>query len=295
LQICLDRGQSKGWFDSTEIVIEAAVAATSFLMFLIHSATAESPFIPLALFKDRNFVGAAMLGFFTGMMVFSVLALLPSLMQNLMGYPVVTSGIITAPRGIGIVLAMAVAGQLANRVDPRALILLGLVMLSFAFFQMSQFSLQMDYRLLLFTGFIQGIASGLIFLPMSVLVFATLNPALRPDGAGAYALIRNIGNSMGISIMEAMFTRNSAVVHARLAEPIRPDNPVLQASQEVASLATPQGMAGIVGEVSRQAAMVAYVDVFRLMCVLTLFLAPVVLLARTPKSAVKSEEPMMVE
>jgi DHA2 family multidrug resistance protein len=108
-------------------------------------------------------------------------------------------------------------------------------------------------------------------------------------------LIRNMGNSMGISIMEAMFIRNSAVVHARLAEPIRPDNPILQASRGVASLATPQGMAGLVGEVSRQAAMVAYVDVFRLMCFVTLLLAPLLLLVRMPKRAVQSEEPLMVE
>jgi DHA2 family multidrug resistance protein len=285
LQICLDRGQSKGWFDSNEIVIEAAVSSVAFLMFLIHSATAEKPFIPLALFKDRNFVGASLLSFTTAIMFFSVLSLLPPMTQNLMGYPVVVSGFVTAPRGVSGMIAMIMAGQLANRVDQRLMMLTGLVLLSFTFFLMSGFSLQMDYHLLILTGFIQGFATGLIFVPMSILAFATLRPDLRADGSGAFALIRNIGSSMGISIMEAMFIRNSAVVHARLAEPIRPDNPILQASRGMSSLATPEGLAGMVGEVSRQAAMVAYVDVFRLMCVVTLFLAPLVLVVRPPAMA----------
>jgi MFS transporter, DHA2 family, multidrug resistance protein len=296
LQICLDRGQGKGWFDSNEIVLEAALATLAFVLFLVHSVTAEKPFIPMALFKDWNFIGGSMIGFFVGTLIFSVLALLPTLMQTLMGYPVVTSGILTAPRGFGSVISMVFAGRLVNRMDARVMMLTGLIGLSFTFFEMSGFSLQMDYRLLVVTGFIQGLATGLIFLPMSMLVFATLNPALRSDGAGVNALIRNMGSALGISIMQTLFIRNSATAHARLAEPFHPDNPVLQATGGAFSLATPQGMAGAVGEVSRQAAMVAYTDVFRLMSIVTLVLAPLVLMVRPlPSSRSAPEEPLMAE
>jgi DHA2 family multidrug resistance protein len=209
---------------------------------------------------------------------------------------VVTSGLITAPRGIGTFISMFFAGRLINRLDARVMMLTGMVMLSFAFLQMSGFSLQMDARYMIFTGFIQGLATGLLFLPMSTLAFATLRPSLRADASGASALTRSLGNSIGISIMQAMFTRNSAVVHARLAEPIRPDNPILQASRGLSSLATPEGLAGMVGEVSRQAAMVAYVDVFRLMCVVTLVMSPLLLLVRPPARAQTDEsEPIMVD
>ena len=294
LQLCLDRGQGRGWFDSTEIVIEAAVAAVALLLFLIHTLTAERSFVPLALFKDRNFVGSTVLGFIVGMLVFSVLALLPSLMQNLMGYPVVTSGIVSAPRGVGSVLAMFFAGRYSNRFDPRMMMLIGLILLSIGFFEMSGFSLDMDSSFLVITGFIQGLGMGLIFMPMSLLVFTTLQPSLRADGAGVNALIRNLGNSIGISLMEVMYTRNSAAVHARLSEPIRADNPIMQSSGQILSLASPQGVAGLVGEVSRQASMVAYIDVFRLMAIITLVIAPLVLCVRSPLS-IRTEPSAMVE
>ena len=190
---------------------------------------------------------------------------------------------------------MFVAGRLINRVDARVMMLSGMVMLSFAFLQMSGFSLQMDDRYMVFTGFLQGLATGFLFLPMSTLAFATLAPRLRADASGANALTRSLGNSIGISIMQSMFIRNSAIVHARLAEPIHVDNPVFQTTRGMLSVATPEGIAGLAGEVSRQAAMVAYTDIFRMMCVITLILAPLLLLVRPPMAGQKDEEPVMIE
>jgi DHA2 family multidrug resistance protein len=282
LQIFLDRGQDRGWFDSTEIVIEATICGLAFVLFAIHTATARRPFLPVELLGDRNFVTSTALGFATGLLVFSVLALLPPMTQTLLGYPVITAGFVTAPRGIGSLISMFIAGRLVGRVDTRVLMTFGLVMFSLSFYEMSHFSLQMGAFSIIATGFIQGLGTGFVFIPLTTLAFATLSPALRADGAGVSTLMRSLGNSVGISVMESMFTRNLDVVHARLVEPLRPDNPLAQAMAPPFSLSDPIGVAALNGEVTRQASMVAYVDVFHIMFVLTLFMVPLVMLLRKP-------------
>jgi DHA2 family multidrug resistance protein len=287
-QIFLDRGQSNDWFQASEIQIEAAVAAVALVLFIIHSLTARRPYLPLELLNDRNFVTATMLGFAVGMLVFSVLALLPPLLQTLLGYPVLTTGLITAPRGIGSVISMFLAGRLVGRVDTRFIIISGLSMFAFAFFGMSHFSLQMDSTLVIWTGFIQGLGTGLVFMPMTTLAFATLPATLRADGSGVSTLVRSLGSGAGISIMQALFSRNASVVRDRLIEPLHMDNPMARAPFLAApfSLTDPAGVAALNGEVTRQAAMVAYCDVFHLMAWATLAMIPMVMLLRRPKDQI---------
>jgi DHA2 family multidrug resistance protein len=281
-QLCLDRGQARGWFGSTEIVLEACIGALAFILFLINNLTAEQPFMPRELFTDRNFVAGSILGFMLGMLAFSVLALLPTMMQSLLGYPVITSGFLSAPRGLGSVISMSLASRLANRVDMRVMMFTGIVLLAVTFFQMSGFSLQMNFRLLIITAFFQGLGSGMAFMPLAMMVIATLPAAFRADGAGVTALIRNLGNSFGIAILEAMLTRNTAAVHARLAEQVRLDNPLFKAVGGAFRLTSPQNIAMVAGEIGRQASMVAYIDVFRMMSLVTFLLPPLVLLVRRP-------------
>jgi DHA2 family multidrug resistance protein len=284
LQIFLDRGQSNDWFQSSEILIEATVAGLALFLFVVHTFTVRRPYLPVELLGDRNFVTATLLGLAVGLLVFSVLALLPPMLQTLLGYPVLTTGIVTAPRGIGSVISMFLAGRLVGRFDTRLIIIAGLGLFAVAFFGMSDFSPQMDASMIVWTGFVQGLGTGLVFMPMTTLAFATLDPSLRADGAGVSTLVRSLGNSAGISIMQAMYTRNVEVVHSRLVEPLRPDNPFARAPYLPGpfSLTDPRGLAALNGAVNRQASMVAYIDVFHVMALATLAMIPLVLLLRKP-------------
>jgi DHA2 family multidrug resistance protein len=293
LQLCLDRGQNNDWFQSPETVIEASLAVLALGLFVIHSLTADEPFLPLELLRDRNFVAATVLGLAVGLLVFSVMALLPSMVQTLLGYPVMTAGIISAPRGIGSLISMALAGRLVGRVDARILIISGLLLFSASFLGMSTFNLQMDSWTIVWTGVVQGLGTGLVFTPMSVLAFATLAPHLRTHGTGVFTLVRNLGNSIGISVMEATFVRNTQVVHARLSEGISPENP--NAASLLNSMGSPGGMAGLNGQVSQQAAMVSYIDVFHAMFLTTLAAIPLVFLLRKPTGPPPADDPMAAD
>src|SRR3546814_511602 len=163
---------------------------------LVRSLTTRRPFIHLALLKDRNFLFGSLLGFFLGVLVFSVLALLPPMLEGLMGYPVVLTGLVTAPRGIGTMIAMVVVGPMIKRVDARYLILAGLLLSAYSLYMMSGFSLGMDEMLIIESGFIQGLGTGLMFVPLSTIAFATLESRFRNEGAAMFTLIRNIGSAI---------------------------------------------------------------------------------------------------
>jgi DHA2 family multidrug resistance protein len=295
-QLFLDRGDDRAWFESQEIWIEVSVAAVALALFAFHTATAERPFLPRVMLKDRNFVTATAFGFFIGILLFSTLALLPPMMEELMGYPVVTTGLVTAPRGVGSLISMFLVGQLIRRVDPRLIIFVGLIISAAALWGMTRFSLQMDAQLVIWTGLLQGVGIGLIFVPLTTLAFATLNPTWRADGAGVFTLVRNLGSSAGISIMQALHTRNSAILHSGLVEHLRPDNPLARAPWLSApfSLTNPAGIALLNGEVDRQASMIAYVDDFHLMLFVALALVPALLIMRRPTTR-DNHEPMLAD
>jgi len=227
-------------------------------------------------------------------LVFSVMALLPPMVQTLLGYPVMTAGLISAPRGLGSLVSMALAGQLVMRIDPRILIFTGLMLFAASFLGMSTFDLQMDSWTIVWTGVVQGLGTGLVFTPMSVLAFATLQPHLRTHGTGVFTLVRNLGNSAGISIMEATFVRDSQLVHSRLAEGISPLNPNA-ATALGGSMSQPGTMAGLNGQVTAQASMVSYVDVFHMMFVTTLASLPLVFLLRRPPRVAPNNEPLAAD
>jgi DHA2 family multidrug resistance protein len=293
-QLFLDRGQNNDWFSSTETRFECGIAVVAFALFLIHNLTAEHPFVPLALFKDRNFVTATLMNLALGLLVFSVMAFLPPMLENLMDYPVTTTGLVTAPRGLGSMISMMVVGRLVGKVDTRFLMATGLIIFAISYAGMSHFSLLMGPGVVAWTGFIQGLGTGMVFTPMTIVAYATLNPALRTDGTGVFALLRNVGNSAGISLMETIYTRTVQVVHARLVGPLTPDNPLMRGAAAASTLGS--SAASVNGEVTRQASMVAYVDVYHLMFVTTLCLIPLVFLMRAGRhGAAPSAAEMMAE
>jgi len=292
LQLMLDRGQLEDWFNSPEIVTEAIVAGVALYLFVVHMlTTTRHPFVSPALFKDRNFVTGNLFIFIVGVVLFATLALLPPLLQNLMDYPVVTTGLVTAPRGIGTFVAMFIVSRLMGRVDVRIIIGAGFALTALSCWQMTGFYLQMDTTPVVVSGFVQGLGTGFVYVPLATVTFATLSSRFRNEGTALFSLVRNVGSSVGISIVETLLTRNTQIMHSRLADHVTPFNAALQAPDAVTAA---QGLALLNREVTHQAAMIAYNNDFKLMLVLTLCAIPLVLLLRSgrPRSPA---EPMVIE
>ncbi len=285
-QMVLDRGPSQDWFQSREIWTETILAGVGLWVFVIHTMTTSHPFFDRALLRDRNFVTASVFGFFIGILLFSTMALLPPMMQTLMGYPVLTSGLLSMPRGVGSFCAMFLVGRLVGRVDTRAILFAGLLISCVALWQMMHFDLSMGQGAFIVSGLIQGVGVGLLFVPLSTLAFATIPAWLRPEGSSVYTLIRNLGSSVGISIMNALVVANTQTVHASLAGKVVASDPVVRATlPRMFDPATTAGITALNTEVTRQASMVAYVDDFRLMFIITIACMPMLLIMRKPRRA----------
>lgn len=282
LQLMLDRGHQLDWFESWEIRIEAILSVMFLVMFVIQMKLADTHFIDLAVFKDRNFVFGCVFGFSIGNLIFATLALLPPMLERLMGYPVVLTGLVTMPRGVGAMISMIIVGRLIQRFDPRLLMAIGLCSGAAGLYIMSGFSLQMDYRPVLISGLLQGLGIGLIFVPLTTLTFATLDSRLRNEGAALYTLIRNLGGSIGISVLSVIAARNADIVHSRLVEGLRPDNPALQRAMPDLDFQDTGALALLNNLVTAQAGMVSYVDVFWLMFIAMIVASPLIILMRRP-------------
>jgi DHA2 family multidrug resistance protein len=283
LQMMLDRGQGQDWFNSTEIWVEGALALLGFWWLTVHTLTTEQPFLNRALFKDRNFMAALVLNFFLGVMVYSTTALLPPLMQRLMGYPALQSGMVMAPRGFGTIFAMLVLGRIIGRVDSRLLVMTGFCINALSLWMLTRLSLDTNATPIMIAGVVQGVGMGMIWVPLSTVAFATLAPYLRTDGSSISTLVRNIGSAVGISIINAVQLNNTSVARSTLVERIRPDNPALQGLPSQFNPNTTAGLATLDGEVTRQASMIAYIDAFYLTAILCVLCIPLLLLLRSPR------------
>ena len=204
-----------------------------------------------------------------------------------MNYPVMTTGLVTAPRGIGTMIAMFLVARLIGRVDTRLIILTGLMVTAVAMWQMTGFSLHMGMGPIISSGVLQGFGLGFVFTPLSTVTFSTLPRQVLTQGTAIFSLMRNIGGSVGISIVVALLAENTQIVHSRLIEHLRPDNPLARMPHLAApfSLTTPSGLAALNAEATRQAAMVAYIDNFKMMMILVIATLPLLLLMRRPRPA----------
>ena len=282
LQLLLDRGNSLSWFQSTEIQIEALVAAVCFYMFVVQIFTRDRPFIDPGIFRDRNFSMSLLLSFVIGFNLMATMAMLPPFMQNQLGYPVLITGWLLAPRGVGTMISMALVGRLVGRIDPRLLIVFGLVCMAGSLWQMSLFDHNTTPALLVQTGVLQGFGMGFMFVPMSSMAFSTLEPRYRADGSGLYSLGRNIGSSVGISILMGALAVYARQNREQLVTHINPFNPLLK-ELEGTGIADPgnlQGLEVLNQMVQQEAVMLGYLDDFRLMMLVTLIAMPLVLTLR---------------
>jgi DHA2 family multidrug resistance protein len=296
LQMMLDRGERQDWFGSTEIIIEFGLLLCGVWMFAIHASGQKHPYIDLHLFKDRNYLLATVIGLVVFTTLFAAMSLIPPFAQNLMGYPVVTTGLVLMPRGIGTMLTMMAAGRLSNKVDPRALISTGLLIMAYSLYVMSHFDLQVDAWALTWTGFVQGLGMGLCMIPLMAMAFSTLPAQLRTEATGVYNLTRNMGGSIGISVAFTLLDHYGQVNHAALAQHISPYNEALAASPSPMDLSSGHDLAMLNGMVSRQAAMISYNNDFKLMMILSLIAIPLVMLLKRPrfdKPQAKEAAPVM--
>ncbi len=284
MQMMLDRGQSLDWFANPEIIIEALLAGLALYLFVAHMFTHDHPFIEPGLFKDRNFSVGLVLIFIVGIILLATMALLPPFMQSLLGYPVIDVGFLLAPRGVGTMIAMMMVGKLSGRVDVRYMIFFGLILTSLSLWEMTRFNANIDGWDIVRTGVTQGFGLGFIFVPLSTITFASLAARYRNEGTALFSLMRNIGSSIGISVVMTYLAQRTQANHAAFADYINPFNLALRQAVEAGAynLTTPQGLAAINSEVTRQAAMLAYLQDFRLMMWITLIAIPLVVLLRAP-------------
>ena len=285
LQLMLDRGGERDWFASAEIWIELGLAISGFWIFAFHIAGARKPFIDPRIFADRNFAAGLVFIFVIGIVLLASLALLPPMLSGIFGYPTVTTGLVMAPRGVGVMASMIVVGRLVHRIDARKLVVLGLLLAALSLWMMTGFTPQMDATPVILSGVVQGVGLGLVFVPLSTVAFATLAPEFRADATSLFSLVRNIGSSIGISIVALLFTRNVQVNHAEMSALMTPWNPVLRAAMPTAAAGDPTALARLDGLVNQQAAMVAYVNDFLAMMLITLAALPLVFVLRKPKTA----------
>ena len=291
-QLVLDRGQLLDWFDSTEIRIEASIALVSFYLFIVHMLTStHQRFISPALFKDRNFIAGIAVIFVVGVILFATLALLPPMLETLMNYPVLTTGLVTVPRGLGSILALFLTPLLMRVLDARLIIAGGFAIAAAAAWQMTGFDLQMGMSTVAWSGFAQGLGASFVFLPVASLSFATLSPPLRNEGTSVFSLMRNMGSSIGISVVMALLTRNIQIVHSSLVGHVSKYNPILRST--VGALPSVRTLTQLDGAVTQQAAMISYNDDFKLMLILCLAAVPIVFLFRT--GAKSTPEPVVME
>lgn len=292
-QMMLDRGQDQDWFTSREIIIEAVLGGLGTYLFIVHMLTARRPFIPPALFKDRNFAAGVALMFATGTILVSSSSLMAPWLQNLANYPVDTAGLIMAPRGIGTMAAMVIAGRLAARWDPRMLMAAGILMVVWSVWDMTAWTPDVAQRRIIVTICVQGFGLGFIFIPLQVLAFATLPPLLRTDGASLFSLARNIGAAIGVSVTSSMLAHNTQALHSEIGASVNPFNRALQGVGEIHNQldpATHHGAAMLDHIVNQQAQIIAYIDDYKMMIFTTLPALLLLLFMRRPRKASSPSE-----
>jgi DHA2 family multidrug resistance protein len=287
MQVLLDRGQELDWFGSGEIVAEAIIAAAAFYLFLVHTFTARDPFVRLSLFRDPNFTAGVLFIAIVGLTYYASLALQPPYLQNLMNYPIVSAGLVLGPRGVGTMGSMLIVGRLIGRVDTRLLLALGLGLTAWSFYVMTGWTPDVSQTTIVVVGIVQGIGLGFIFVPLSVVTLSTLPPERRAEGAGLYSLSRNIGSSIGISVVNSLLTRNTQVNHAEITRSVTSVNRMFE-DLAIARFWDPvsaAGRAALDAMITQQAQIIAYMDDYKLLMIATLAAIPLLVIFKKPPSS----------
>jgi DHA2 family multidrug resistance protein len=281
-QYMLDRGERNDWFESEQIIILTVIGGLAFYIFISHSLTHDQPFLNPVLLRDRNYVLALVIVFVFGMLNFTPMVLLPPLLQNLRGYPDAIIGILLGARGVGTLFAFMLMVK-ANKIDPRYTLFIGFLMQGLAGWYMAQFSLNLTTFDVLWTSALQGFGVGLIWVPLTVVAFYSLDPKYAAEAASFFHLIRNFGSSLFISVSVAVVLRSAKVSYADISEQVSPNNVALNLQESIYtfwSIDSTGAMAAMSGEIGRQAAMIGYINAFYLFAWVAFAACPLVFLAK---------------
>ncbi|MEP9379189.1 MDR family MFS transporter [Aquabacter sp. CN5-332] len=296
LQLFLDRGEQLNWFSSGEIMVEALVCASAFYIFLVHTFTATGKsFVNPRMFLDRNFSVGLLFIFIVGITYLASMSLMTPYLQTLMGYPVVTAGLVMGPRGVGTMACMFLVGRLVGKVDTRILLAIGLGLTAWAMYDMTGWTPAVSQQTIVVTGFVQGAGLGFLFVPLTIVTFATLPPEMRGEGTGLYNLSRNIGSSVGISVVSVLLTENIQINHETIGSYVTAYNRILEYLPALKAT-TLAGRAALDGMVTQQATIISYINDFKLMMLLSLAAIPLVLLLKSaPKAPADVDHAVVME
>ena len=288
LQMMLDRGERHDWFESAEIVIEAALGALGLYLFAAHSLTTRNPFLDPRLLLVRNFALGLAFVFLYGLLTLPPMVLMPTFMQDLRGMPVDTIGLLQAPRGFGLILSMFAGGTLTQVLGSRVLIGFGFGCLAVSGLEMSSWTMDVGEWPIVWTGFVQGVGAGIVWVPLQAVVFAQLAPAQRTEAASVLNLVRSVGSSIGVSVALTMLTRSATTAHAQMVEHLTPGSAAFRNAELVRGwdLSTLGGLAQAQRQVDLQAMMIGYSNDFLMLACGALLALPLILLIPKPgKSA----------
>ena len=291
LQLALDRGEQLGWLESNEIIAEFLISAIGFYYFFAHSFTTSKPFIQFALFKDRNFVGGCVFMAVMGLVLFSTMALSSPYLQNVIGYPIMTAGVLLASRGCGTFVAMMLVGRMMRFIEARTLIISGLSLTALSLFYMTAWTDQTGVTEIVTVSIVQGFGFGLVFVPLSTVAFLTLPNHLRTDGTSMLTLMRNVASSVGISIVIAQMTEGTRRIYAILSQHINPFNHAMQMPnvRGMIDLGSDAGRAMADAMVTIQAQIIAFSHDYQLVMVFILVSIPLTIMIGSSKAALRSQ------
>ncbi len=291
MQVALDRGEQLGWLESNEIIAEIIVSGVGFYYFFAHSLTTAKPFIQFAIFKDRNFIGGCVFMAVMGLVLFSTMALASPYLQNVIGYPIITAGLLLASRGCGTFVAMMLVGRLMRYVEARTLIISGLSLTCLSLFYITGWTDQTGVPEIVTLSILQGFGFGLVFVPLSTVAFLTLPNHLRTDGTSMLTLLRNVASSIGISIVIAQLTEGGRRVYAVLNEHVTPFNQAMQMPDvhSLINMSTDAGRALADVMLSLQAQIIAFSLDYQMVMIFTLCTIPLALMIGSTKAALRKQ------
>jgi DHA2 family multidrug resistance protein len=292
MQLALDRGEQLGWLESNEIIAEIIVSIAGFYYFFAHSFTTEKPFIQFAIFKDRNFIGGCVFMTVIGLVLFSTMALASPFLQNVIGYPIITAGLLLASRGCGTFVAMMLVGRLMRYIEARTLIISGLSITCLSLFYMTGWTDQTGVTEIVVVSVVQGFGFGLVFVPLSTVAFLTLPNHLRTDGTSMLTLMRNVASSIGISLVIAQLTQGSRRTYAILSEHVNPFNPAMQMPdvRSMIDMTTDKGRAMMDVMVNLQAQIIAFSHDYQMVMLFTLCAIPLAIMIGSTKAALRKQQ-----
>jgi MFS transporter, DHA2 family, multidrug resistance protein len=291
LQIALDRGEQLGWTESNEIIAEFILSIVGFYYFFAHSLTTSKPFIQFALFRDKNFVGGCVFMAVMGLVLFSTMALASPYLQNVIGYPIITAGLLLASRGCGTFVAMMMVGRLMRYIEARTLIICGLSITCLSLFYMTGWTDQTGVPEIVTLSIFQGFGFGLVFVPLSTVAFLTLPNHLRTDGTSMLTLMRNVASSIGISVVIAQLTEGSRRSYAVLSQHVNPFNHAMQMPdvRGMIDMGTDKGRAMMDAMVNLQAQIIAFSQDYQMVMIFTLCAIPLTLMIGSTKVALRKQ------